>query len=149
MHFLKKIPIDREKGKSKSYLVTNIIHVLAILLWFVDTVIVEAAISRRILIDEIHIETKPEKLTAPFIDENVYLEVCKKYYTRNGWLALKYVIKTIKSNPIYYCGSCTKSIDEETENSIQCDNCFIWYHFGCINLIRKPKSHVWFCRSCY
>ena len=42
-----------------------------------DTVIVEAAISRRILIDEIHIETKPEKLIAACIDENVSLEVCK------------------------------------------------------------------------
>ena len=81
---------------------------LAILLWFVDTVIVETAISRKILIDEIHIETKPEKLTAACIDENVCLEVCKKYYTRNGWLALKDVVKTIKSNPIYYCGSCTR-----------------------------------------
>ena len=84
----------------------------------VDTVIVEAAISRRIFIDEIHIETKPEKLIAASIDENVCLEVCKKYYTRNGWLALKDVVKTIKSNPIYYCGSCTKCIDDETEKSI-------------------------------
>ena len=101
-----------------------------------DTVIVEAAISRRILIDEIHIETKPEKLTAACIDENVSLEVCKKYFTRNGWLTLKVVIKTTKSNPIYYCGRCTKCIDDETENSIQCDSCLIWYHFGYINLVR-------------
>ena len=41
------------------------------------------------------------------IDENVSLEVCEKYFTGNGWLALKDVVKTIKCNPIYYCGRCT------------------------------------------
>ena len=49
-----------------------------------------------------------------------YAKKCVKNILQEmaGWLALKDVVKTIKSNPIYYCGSCTKCIDDETEKSI-------------------------------
>ena len=119
------------------------------MLWFVDSIIAEAAISRKALIKEDQVEIRPEKVTASCLDPQVCLEICKKYFTRKAWLAVEDVISTIKGSPLWYCGRCRSPINDETESSIQCDSCLIWYHFKCINLHNLLKSKLWLCRSCH
>jgi len=59
------------------------------LLWFVRPVAAEAALSRKGLIEEDQVEILPERVTASFLDENICLLSCKKYFTADVWLALK------------------------------------------------------------
>ena len=120
-----------------------------ILLWFVSPTLAERVLARKWLIDEDQIEIIPERITASFLDENVCLSSCKKYFTDEGWLALESVVAAIAKTPRYFCGRCTNPIDDDTEDSILCDSCLIWYHYQCVNIKKKPKSKHWFCRSCY
>ena len=94
------------------------------MLWFVDPIIAEAAISRKALIKEDQVEIRPEKVTAYCLDPQVCLEICKKYFTKQAWLAVEDIIATIKGSPLWYCGRYTSLIYDETESSIQCDSCF-------------------------
>ena len=120
-----------------------------ILLWFVSPTLAELVLARKRLIEEDQIEIIPERITASCLDENVYLSSCKKYFTNETWLALEGVVAVIANNPCYFCGRCTNPIDDDTEDSILCDSCLIWYHYQCMNTRNKPKSKNWFCHSCY
>lgn len=120
-----------------------------VLLWFVSPVVAELALSRKGLIEEDQVEIMPERVTASCLDENVCLSSCRKYFTSDAWLALEGVVAAIATNPCYFCGRCTNPINDDTENSILCDSCLIWYHYRCVNIKKQPKSKHWFCRSCY
>ena len=123
--------------------------VSAILKWFVDDHIAGAAIKSGVLIEEKEVEIIPDKITAACVDENVCLQQCKKYFTDDAWLAVESVVSTIRSNPVYHCGSCNLRINDESENSIQCDSCLTWFHFDCLNIARASKNKVWFCPVCH
>ena len=122
--------------------------VAAILSWFVDSDIAASAIDGE-AIEEDEVEVRPEKVPASCLDENVYLQSCRKYCSEDAWLAITSVVEAIRVNPVWYCGRCTNPILDETESSIVCDSCLMWFHFKCLNLKQSPKSTVWFCRSCY
>ena len=109
----------------------------------------EIVLARKGLIQEDGVEILPEGITASCLDDQVHLDSCKKYFTQDGRLALQNVVKAIQKNPAYYCGSCTHPINDDEEDSIQCDSCLVWYHFKCVILKQKPKSMAWFCRPCY
>ena len=118
------------------------------LLWFVEPAVAEAALSRKVLVEESQIEIIPEKITPSVLHENVHLESCKKYLTNDAWLALQGVIDVISSNPSYYCGTCTNGIDDKYHSSIQCDSCLTWFHYKCANIKKTPKTKLSFCRNC-
>ena len=55
----------------------------------------------------------------------------------------------------YRCGLCGELVKEEPEDesgqSIGCDNCDTWYHYGCLNISgneRFLKKKKWFCDTC-
>ena len=120
-----------------------------VLLWFVSPVVAELALLRKGLIEEDQVEIMPERVMASCLDENVCLSSCGKYFTSDAWLALEGVVTAIATNPYYFCGRCTNPINDDTENSILCDSCLIWYHYRCVNIKKQHKSKHWFCRSCY
>ena len=58
---------------------------------------------------------------------------------------------------IYFCGTCNEVCLEEpkstSEDSIACDSCKIWFHFGCVGIIGteaflKRKNSTWKCAKC-
>ena len=122
---------------------------VVILQWFVEPSDAEIVLARKGLIQEDGVEILPERITASCLDDQVHLDSCKKYFTQDGWLAVQNVLRAIQKNPAYYCGSCTRPIDDDEEDSIQCDSCLVWYHFKCVNLKQKPKRTTWFCHPCY
>lgn len=118
------------------------------LLWFVDSKVADMAVKGSI-IEEEEVEVRPERVSASCLDENVCLASLQKYFSRDGWASLLQVVSEVKKQPVWYCGRCTKAICDETESSIVCDSCLVWYHFMCSGLKQRPKSKMWFCRSCH
>ena len=107
----------------------NYSYIVVILLWFVESAIAELALSQKGLIQEDSVEVLPERVTASCLDENVDIQSCRKYFTTDGWLAIENVVEAMKQDPVWYFGRCTRPINDEGENSVQCDSCLIWYHF--------------------
>ena len=124
------------------------LYFIVVLQWFVDPDIADAALFQKKLIQEYSVEVQPNKITASCVDEKVCMNSCKKYFSDDAWMAVMNVVSTIENNPMWYCGFCTKEIDDKAENSIQCDSCLVWFHFVCVKMIRAPKQKTWFCTSC-
>lgn len=118
------------------------------LLWFVDIDISEQALAGK-LIEESEVEVRPERVSASCLDENVCIRSIQKYFSREGWDSVLSVMRAVEEQPVWYCGRCTCSIRDGSENSIHCDSCLVWYHFKCVGLKKSPKSRVWFCSLCY
>lgn len=108
----------------------------------------EIVLARKGLIQEDGVEILPERIPVSCLDDQVHLESCKKYFTHDGWLAVQNVVEAVRKSPTYYCGRCTCPINDETEDSVQCDSCLTWFHYKCVNLKQAPKQKTWFCRSC-
>ncbi|XP_053597500.1 CRISPR system endoribonuclease Csm6-like [Microplitis demolitor] len=73
----------------------------------------------------------------------------QKYFQRTAFQALLNAIKIKEKNRSWTCHKCFRRIDEDNENSIECDKCWYWYHFKCVKIRRKPsKSREWVCPSC-
>ena len=90
---------------------------IVILQWFVEPCDAEIVLAWS-LIKEGDVEVLPECVTAGCLDDQVHLDSCKKYFNKDGWLAVQNVVKTVKKNPVYYCGSCARPIDDDEEDSI-------------------------------
>ena len=149
--FLKKLPSEREKVHSQCMcmqLLYMLTYPAVILQWFVDAASAEAAVCHKIIIEEDVVEIRPEKVTPACLEPQVCVDVCRKYFTKDAWLVVKDVISTIKRDPKWYCGRCSKQINDDIESSIQCDSCLLWFHFECIGIHTKPKYKVWFCTCC-
>jgi len=121
---------------------------VVILQWFVEACDSDVVLSRKGLIKEDAVEILPERIPVSCLDDQVHLQSCKKYFTNDGWLAVENVVEAVKRNPLYYCGRCTSQIDDDQENSIQCDSCLMWFHYKCANIRQAPKRKTWFCRTC-
>ena len=119
------------------------------LLWFVDLQVAEAALTRKQLVEECDVEVRPECVPSSCLDENVCLTSIRKYFTPDAWCAVMNVVESMKKNAVWFCGSCTKSICDDTENSIVCESCLTWFHFECVSLKKHPKCKQWFCRKCH
>ena len=115
--------------------------------WIVDGTLVPEAVSGRAIINEEDVETQPEKVPASILNENVFLNSCRKYFTDDAWAYVEQLIICLQKNPVYYCGHCTNPIDDSTENSVKCSSCLIWFHYKCVTKVTKAKH--WFCTSCY
>ena len=116
--------------------------------WFAEDSVVAKAISGR-LIEENEVETRPERVSSSCLDENVSINRIQKYFTHDAWSAVLHVVDVVKMCPVYYCGRCITVISDETESSVRCDSCLNWLHFKCASIKQKPKTKLWFCRSCY
>ena len=62
---------------------------LVIMKWFVSQSNVSDALND-ILLDEDTIETRPEKITAACIDENVNIHRIKKFFIEDGWMEVNF-----------------------------------------------------------
>ena len=122
---------------------------LVILTWFVDLQIAKDAIDGSRIIEEDDVEMRPEMVSSSCTDENVCLDMCRKYCTREAWAAINSVVSIIQANPTWYCGRYTREIIDDEQNSVVCESCLVWYHFNCVGLKRSPKRRVWICRSCF
>lgn len=66
-----------------------------------------------------------------------------------------YVVKVLLGiQSLSYCPRCEKlclengEFGELEQNSILCDICDIWHHWGCENLNQEPDNESWICSSC-
>lgn len=122
---------------------------LVILAWFVDNKVASDAVNCDVIIQEEDIEVRPEKVSASCLDQNVCLDSCRKYCSKDAWIAIQNVVDVLRKDAVYYCGRCTCPIDDEMQPSLLCDCCLTWYHFKCLNLKNSPKAKTWICRTCY
>ena len=113
--------------------------------WFVSQADMQKALNGKLL-DEIHVETRPEKVPAQSIDENVNIYRIRKYFTEDGWSSVMEVVDVKKRKCTYYCKVCSHELDGLT---IACDSCLEWHHLQCAGLKNIPKRKEWFCRQCH
>ena len=120
-----------------------------ILSWFVDCQIKEAVLAGKRLVEEEDVEMKPERISAWCLDENVCIPSIQKYFSEDAWAALTQVLEVVRKNAVWYYGTCSKVVNDDTENSVVCDSCLSWFHFNCVALKTCPKSKQWFCLYCH
>ena len=119
-----------------SYLFSHYINT-AMLKWFVDHKVVEAALKKpNELIEEDKVEVRPERLPDAILDENVDVHLIRRYFTNDAWLVVKDVVNQKCSNPVYTCKNCFHDLDEAA--SIVCDHCLC-----------GSEQRYWFCRKCH
>ena len=66
----------------------------------------------------------------------------------------KKVRKTERST-VFLCGICKIDVSDNprtfNEESVGCDSCPIWYHFGCVGITMDTvpnKKDTWICPQC-
>ena len=119
------------------------IRFAVMLSWFVDKKVVEAALNGS-LVEEEHIECRPEKVSDAVVDENVDVNLIRKYFSYDGWLLCEQVINQKVKKMKWKCSTCHCDLGGE---SIACDSCLLWYHFACVGLTKHPKTKNWFLSS--
>ena len=122
--------------------------VVVMLKWFVDAEVAAGAIGHpRKLIEEEHVEVRPERLPDAVLDENVDVNLIRKFFTQDAWLAVMDVVGQKRSKPVYVCKVCYHDLHKES--SIVCELCLSWHHLKCVGLKQAPKSKNWYCRGCH
>lgn len=73
----------------------------------------------------------------------------KNYFDATAYKSLTNAIKKKENDSqSWKCKKCTQHI-KESRKSIECDNCWYWYHFSCVKIIRQRKTNTkWFCSAC-
>ena len=115
--------------------------------WFVDENVARDAQENKVLIEEDQVEVRPELLPDAAIDENVDINLIRKFFSYDAWLLASDVVARRKLNSLYLCKTCSHDVHESA--SIACDHCLCWYHLKCVGLKKGPKQKYWFCRQCY
>ena len=123
----------------------------AMLKWFVDHKVVEAALKKpNELIEEDKVEVRPERLPDAILDENVDVHFIRRFFfsTNDAWLVVNDVVNQKCSNPVYTCKNCFHDLDEVA--SIVCDHCLCWFHIKCTGLKQQSKQrYSGFSRKCH
>ena len=117
--------------------------------WFVDNQVKELVLARKRVVEESDVEIRPERIPSSSLDENVCISSIQKYFSIDAWSAVEQVLEVVKRNPVWFCGSCAKKINDDTDNSILCESCLSWFHFNCVGLKTSPKAKKWYCRQCH
>ena len=102
--------------------------------WFVDSQVAESALTGMKIVEECEVEVRPNKVPSSCLDENVCLRSIQKYFSPDAWSVVCNVVDTIRKGPVWYCRRCTMAICDETENSIVCESCLMWFHFVGVSL---------------
>ena len=124
------------------------IFLVVMLKWFVDADVAANAIQcPRNLIDEEHVEVRPERLPDAVLDENVDVNLIRKFFTQDAWLLVMDTLMQKQSKSVYVCKHCYHDLDEAP--SVVCDHCLSWHHLSCVGLKQAPKSKNWYCRCCH
>ena len=61
------------------------------------------AIDGRLLMEEEHVECKPERIPNSILNENVDICLIHQYFSSDAWLPLDTVIKTKMKNIVWIC----------------------------------------------
>ena len=112
--------------------------------------VAELALKQAVLIEEEHVECRPERITDAIIDENVDVHLIRKYFTYTAWLLVGQVLKRKQKKMTWVCNICNQDLHAKTSGpSFICESCLLWFHFAYVGLSKQPKTKNWFCRSCY
>ena len=57
--------------------------------WFVEADVANNAFQNGILIKENQVEVQPEKVPMKYLDEDVFINLIRKYFIFDGWLFCK------------------------------------------------------------
>ena len=76
-------------------------------------------LARKRLVEEEDVEMRPE---TSCLDENVCIQSIQKYFSEDAWAALTQVLEVVRKNAVWYCGSCSKAINADIDDSIVCDS---------------------------
>ena len=117
---------------------------IVILKWFVDADIATAATRENKLIEEEHVECRPEKIPCSVLDENV--DMVRHYFTNDAWMVVEDVVERKAKMDVWECSVCQHDL-HDGRKSIVCESCLKWYHFTCVGLTKDPKRKVWFCKD--
>ena len=117
--------------------------------WFIDNQVKELVLARKRLVEEADVEVQPERIPSSCLDENVCINSIQKYFSRDAWTSVEQVLQVVKRNPVWFCGSCAKRINDDTDSSIICESCLSWFHFDCVGLTNPPKARQWFGCQCH
>lgn len=121
--------------------------VVVIMSWFVDEEKVTNAMRSNVLIEEVDVEVRPERIPMKCLDENVCISTVRKYFTNDAWELVENVMKTMEKKQVWLYSSCY--MDLGNSESIVCESCLDWFHLRCVSMKKPPKKKVWFCRGCY
>ena len=98
------------------------------------------------LLGEESVECLPKKLPSALLDENLDINIIRKYFDSDGWTAVTRAHETRKQQS-WTCQVCT-GILVDSSPSIGCESCLNWSHWKCVGLTKKPRKKFWFCKEC-
>lgn len=100
------------------------------LLWFVDKKVAELALKQAVLIEEEHVECRPERITDAVVDENVDIHLIRKYFAYDAWLLVEQVLTRKQKKMTWICKICHQDLHAKTSGpSIVCELCLLWLPF--------------------
>ena len=117
-----------------------------ILSFFVDEDIIQRAYSQATLIGEESIVMIPNEIPSAALDSHIDIWIIQKFFHADGWAALELVYNARKQLP-WTCRKCCNELENQ-ENSIGCDSCLNWFHWGCEKIKSRPKTKFWYCKDC-
>ena len=120
---------------------------LVMLRWFVEEDVAITAMQRNILIEEDDVEARPECVPMKCLDENDCVNMVKKYFTIDAWMAVQNVMEVMQARRNWDCAACSQLLS--ASESVACESCLDWFHLKCVGLKKAPKKKNWFYRSCY
>ena len=112
-----------------------------------DTKVANEVQRNKVLIEEEQVEVRLEYIPDAIMDENVDVNLIRRFFTTDAWLVVKDVVSRKKMDPVYMCKICSHDVHESI--SVACDHCLSWYHIKCLGLKKEPKQRYWFCRQCH
>ena len=118
-----------------------------LLSWFVGIDEALEAIKGRKITEDL-VETIPENVNNACIDQSICIQRIKRLFTEDAWQTVLAILKKKEEGCTYFCQVCQLEINDSTDDSIQCNSCLSWIHFGRTAPKKSPKKKQWFCRAC-
>lgn len=83
---------------------------------------------------------RPEQLPDAVLDENIDVNLIRRFFTNDAWLLVMDVVEQKQANPVFVCKDCYHDLGKAL--SIVCDHCLTWHHLKCVGLTNAPKSKL-------
>ncbi|KAH8040566.1 hypothetical protein HPB51_011394 [Rhipicephalus microplus] len=117
---------------------------LKLLMWLTGAHNAAEAIRGKLL-EEDAVKQRSELVHNSIRDENVDINVVRRFFSDDAWEAVKMVVD-IKNQESWNCNECNSNLEDN--DSVMCDYCLTWSHLPCVGLQKKPKTKLWKCRVC-
>ncbi|CAN8002340.1 unnamed protein product [Ixodes hexagonus] len=117
---------------------------LKLLTWLTGTQKAAEAMKGKLL-DEDTVEQRPECVHGGIRDDNIDINLVRRFFTDDAWQAVQMVIG-MKRQESWKCNECETHLDDH--DSVMCDWCLTWNHLPCVGLRKQPKTKLWKCRVC-